>query len=114
MSKIEFITKFTAEDLKMHAYKIQLTQKLKSADHGKSSRFAQWVLARQAKDENFRKRIIFSDEVHFHLSGYVNKQNCRIWGDENPRVTVETRDASRTPMNAFFIVTRVWVEIWPI
>ncbi|CAH2106362.1 unnamed protein product [Euphydryas editha] len=28
-------------------------------------------------------------EVHFHLSGYVNKQNCRIWVSENPRRIVE-------------------------
>lgn len=77
------------KDLKLHAYKIQLTQELKPADHGKRCRFAQWVLARQAENENFTKQIIFSDEAHFHLSGYVNKQNCRIWGDENPRETVQ-------------------------
>ena len=28
------------------------------------------------------KKIIFSDEAHFDLGGYVNKQNCRIWGTE--------------------------------
>ncbi|GFT73403.1 uncharacterized protein TNCV_150081 [Trichonephila clavipes] len=27
----------------------------------------------------FQKRILFSDEAHFWLNGYVNKQNCRIW-----------------------------------
>ncbi|KAI5708051.1 hypothetical protein M8J77_015430 [Diaphorina citri] len=37
-------------------------------------------------NEGFAKRIIFSDEAHFHLNGFVNKQNCRIWGSENPRV----------------------------
>ena len=36
-----------------------------------------------------RKKIIFSEEAHFHLSGFVNKQYCRIWGNENPRVIVE-------------------------
>jgi len=35
------------------------------------------------------KKIIFSDEAHFHLSGYVNKQNCQIWGSENPRASME-------------------------
>ena len=25
------------------------------------------------------------DETHFHLNGFVNKQNCRFWAKENPR-----------------------------
>ena len=29
--------------------------------------------------------LMMSDEVHFHLDGYVNKQNCRFWAAENPR-----------------------------
>ncbi|GFU92169.1 transposase [Trichonephila clavipes] len=39
---------------------------------------------------NFHKRILFSDEAHFCLSGYVKKQNCRIWSEANPQVHVET------------------------
>ncbi|GFU60598.1 DUF4817 domain-containing protein [Trichonephila clavipes] len=34
--------------------------------------------------------ILFSDEAHFWLNGYVNKQNCRIWSEANPQVYVET------------------------
>ena len=40
-------------------------------------------------DGNFSKKIFFSDEAHFTLGGYVNKQNCRIWGSENPHVIKE-------------------------
>ena len=36
-----------------------------------------------------QKKIIFSDEAHFDLGGYVNKQNCRIWGKENPHAYIE-------------------------
>ncbi|GFU68559.1 uncharacterized protein TNCV_3064831 [Trichonephila clavipes] len=39
---------------------------------------------------DFHKRILFSDEAHFWLNGYVNKQNCRIWNEANPQVYVET------------------------
>ncbi|GFY36085.1 transposable element Tcb2 transposase [Trichonephila clavipes] len=35
---------------------------------------------------DFHKRILFSDEAHFCLNGYVNKQNCRIWSEANPQV----------------------------
>ncbi|GFX94684.1 hypothetical protein TNCV_4799611 [Trichonephila clavipes] len=30
-----------------------------------------------------------SDEAHFWLNGYVNKQNCRISSEANPQVYVE-------------------------
>ena len=36
-----------------------------------------------------KKKIIFSDEAHFDLDGYVNKQNCRTWGTENPCAYIE-------------------------
>ncbi|GFX60991.1 DUF4817 domain-containing protein [Trichonephila clavipes] len=39
---------------------------------------------------DFHKRILFSDEAHFWLNGYVNKQNCSIWSEANPQVYVET------------------------
>ncbi|GFX30057.1 uncharacterized protein TNCV_2617681 [Trichonephila clavipes] len=38
---------------------------------------------------DFHKRILFSDEAHFWLNGYVNKQNCRLWSEANPQVYVE-------------------------
>ena len=34
-------------------------------------------------------KIIFSDEAHFDLGGFVNKQNCRIWGTENQHACIE-------------------------
>jgi hypothetical protein len=51
--------------------------------------FVNWVLENQRVNGNFSKKIIFSDEAHFQLDGYVNTQNCRIWGAENPRVIHE-------------------------
>ena len=37
------------------------------------------------------QKIIFSDEAHFDLGGYVSKQNCRIWGTENPHAYIEKK-----------------------
>ena len=31
------------------------------------------------------KKIIFSDQAYFDLGEYANRQNCLIWGIENPR-----------------------------
>ncbi|GFV96265.1 transposable element Tc3 transposase [Trichonephila clavipes] len=53
---------------------------------------------------DFHKRILFRDEAHFWLNGYVNKQNCRIWSEANPQVYVETplHSEKRT----------VWCALW--
>ncbi|GFV94816.1 transposable element Tc3 transposase [Trichonephila clavipes] len=53
---------------------------------------------------DFHKRILFSDEAHFWLNGYVNKQNCRIWSEANPQVYVET------PLHPEKLT--VWCTLW--
>ncbi|GFV83757.1 putative transposase [Trichonephila clavipes] len=54
------------------------------------ARFVEWAQNEIAVVPDFHKRILFSDEAHFWLNGYVNKQNCRIWSEANPQVYVET------------------------
>ncbi|GFV67698.1 uncharacterized protein TNCV_4623781 [Trichonephila clavipes] len=49
-------------------------------------------------------RILFSDEAHFWLNGYVNKQNCCIWSEANPQVYVET------PLHSEKLT--VWCALW--
>ncbi|GFU13782.1 DUF4817 domain-containing protein [Trichonephila clavipes] len=48
-------------------------------DHQARRRFVEWAQNEMAVVPDFHKRILFSDEAHFWLNGYVNKQNCRIW-----------------------------------
>ncbi|GFW17777.1 hypothetical protein TNCV_1133771 [Trichonephila clavipes] len=59
-------------------------------DHQARRRLVEWAQNKIAVVPDFNKRILFSDEVHFWLNGYVNKQNCRIWSEANPQVYVET------------------------
>ncbi|GFX06962.1 uncharacterized protein TNCV_1202771 [Trichonephila clavipes] len=59
-------------------------------DHQARRRFVEWAQNEIAVVSDFHKRILFSDEAHFRLNGYVNKQNCRIWSEANPQVYVET------------------------
>ncbi|GFV31865.1 putative DD41D transposase [Trichonephila clavipes] len=59
-------------------------------DHQARRRFVEWARNEIAVVLDFHKRILFSDEAHFWLNGYVNKQNCRIWSETNPQVYVET------------------------
>ncbi|GFV92717.1 hypothetical protein TNCV_1375671 [Trichonephila clavipes] len=60
-------------------------------DHQARRRFVKWAQNEIAVVPDFHKRILFSDEAHFWLNGYVNKQNCRIWSEVNPQVYVETQ-----------------------
>ena len=73
-------------DLHLCPYKDQLTKHLKPAYHSQRRIYVEWVLEQQAVDGNFSNKIFFSHEAHFTLGAYFKKQNCRIWGSENPQV----------------------------
>ncbi|GFV62749.1 uncharacterized protein TNCV_3101221 [Trichonephila clavipes] len=59
-------------------------------DHQARRRFIEWAQNEIAVIPDFHKRILFSDEEHFWLNGYVNKQICLIWSEANPQMYVET------------------------
>ena len=51
-----------------------------------------WTCDQLTEDADFGIKIIFSDEAHFDLGGYVNKQNCCIeksthWKTDTPRTS---------------------------
>ncbi|KZC08620.1 hypothetical protein WN55_11275 [Dufourea novaeangliae] len=78
------------KDLHLHPYKIKLTQELKPLDHLQRRNFSDFVLQKFEENPEFHKKIIFSDEAHFWLNGFVNKQNMRYWTATNPHVLHET------------------------
>lgn len=101
---VSTVQRILRQDLHLHPYKIQLTQELKPTDHRQRREFVEWLLLRQNADADFHKKIIFSDEAHFHLSGFVNKQNCRIWGLDNPQ---EMQEQQMHPLRV-----TVWCGFW--
>lgn len=82
--------KILRKDLGLRAYKVQLVQQLEWDDHPRRRTFADWALDKLKDDPHFYQKIIFSDEAHFWLNGYVNKQNCRFWSSEQPEEILET------------------------
>lgn len=66
--------------------------------------FSDWALEMLEADPDFHKKIIFSDEAHFWLNGFVNKQNCRYWSETNPQVVHER------PLHPLKIT--VWCGLW--
>ncbi|GFY01030.1 uncharacterized protein TNCV_1364351 [Trichonephila clavipes] len=73
-------------------------------DHQARRRFVEWAQNEIAIVPDFHKHILFSDEAHFSLNGYVNKQNCHIWSEANPQVYVET------PLHPEKLT--VWCALW--
>ncbi|GFY05609.1 putative LOC100569746 [Trichonephila clavipes] len=72
-------------------------------DHQARRRFVECAQNEIAVVPDFHKRILFSDEAHFWLNGYVNKQNYRIWSEANPQVPVNwpPRSYDLTPLDYF-------------
>ena len=78
------------KELKKFAYKIQMKQAQTPKNREQRLEFSNNIADRIEAEPEFLKKIIFSDEAHFHLSGHVNRQNFRFWADENPHATVES------------------------
>jgi hypothetical protein len=74
--------------LRTKGYWLQLLRVLNTQDHNLHFQFC--VDFQQWLEENcFAEKLIFSDEVMFHVCGKVNHHKVRNWGMENPHATVE-------------------------
>jgi hypothetical protein len=60
-------------------------QELKPANHDKWICYCEWFKSFiQTNTVDILDITFFADEAWFHLSGYVNTQNSRLWSSENP------------------------------
>lgn len=73
-------------DLKFHPYKMAFVHTIQNGDYQRRVDASQTLLQNVPKNSI----LLTSDEAHFHLSGYVNKQNYRYWAPENPRELHQT------------------------
>ncbi|GBN63229.1 hypothetical protein AVEN_188110-1, partial [Araneus ventricosus] len=81
--------KILRNSLRMFPYKIQCHQAIPIKTVRQRFDFANEILS-MIDNEGFHVGCIwFIDEAHFHLNGFVNKQNWRFWGSENPHLCEE-------------------------
>lgn len=73
------------KDLHYHPYKDQIVQALNVRDYPTRLGFCEQMLEHITENDNLLHNLWMSDEAHFHLSRYANKQNFRFWSDNNPR-----------------------------
>jgi len=71
------------KDLNFHPYKIAIFQELSDRNMANHRISSEQLLEMLNADRVF-STFLMTDEAHFHLSGYVNKQNYRYWAPENP------------------------------
>ena len=71
------------DELKFHPYKIMVVQQMCEGDFIRRKKFCERMIDILEDDPN--SVIVMSDEAHFHLNGYVNKQNFRYWATANLR-----------------------------
>ena len=71
----------------LYPYKIQLVHPISDAHAEKRFEFANRIINMIEDGSIDIDKIIFTDECHYHMEGFVNKQNWRHWGSEPPNFT---------------------------
>ena len=88
-----------------------MLHKLEAEDYA-ARRAMCYDLCEAAEPEHLMDNILFSDEATFHICGMVNRQNCRIWGNDDtfewqrdtPKVNVWLGITKQTVYGPFMFV----------
>jgi hypothetical protein len=91
-------------DLKLKPYRPKLLQALHEDDPDRRVEFCEQYIIRQEADNNFYKRILWSDEATFKLNGRINRHNCVYWAAKNPHAVISHE------LNVPGVT--VWAGIW--
>ena len=92
----------------MKPYKLQLVQAITADDKRKCKQFC--VDMQEKLEDEFNKRLVFSNEATFQKNGKVNRHNVRIWGEKNPHAIIEhERDSPK--VNVFCAISKNHVHV---
>jgi hypothetical protein len=81
--------KRAAKKAGLHAYWFKVVQEVKQLAYDKRMTYCRWFQTFIDENPGILDYTWFSDEAWFLLSGYVNSQNTRLWGSENPHALFE-------------------------
>jgi hypothetical protein len=85
----------------LHPYHLTKVQALQPEDFPRRRDFCRWVLHKINGDENFIKRILWSDEAGFTREGYFNCRNEHIWAYDNPHAVKVMSHQVRFSLNVW-------------
>ena len=83
------------KDMKLRPYHPRLVNKLNEDDPDRRVEFAETWLGMLEDDPGLERRVMWTDEAKFHISGHVNRHNCVYWRDTNREIVIEDDDKSR-------------------
>jgi hypothetical protein len=76
--------------VKLFPYKIQMQQNRHEADKARRVGFC-YDFKRSLEDSQpVPQNTWFSDEAHFHLNGYMSRQNMYVWASDHQHNILET------------------------
>lgn len=90
--------------LKRHKFKAYVPQKvqaLEENDRARRQNFCQFYLNMIQQDQTVFRKIIWSDECNFSNNGKFNRNNHRLWSQDNPRFIVENNFQRRFSVNVW-------------
>lgn len=73
-------------NIKLFPYKMQAFHELLPLDHNRRVHYCQWFSENLIDNNDLLDVTFFTDEAWFHVSGYINSQNMRMWCAENPHI----------------------------
>lgn len=89
---------------KWHDYKFTKVQHLHPQDGAARVEFCEMFLVKIQEDENFKKKVIWTDEAKFSREGIFNTRANHFWGDENPHLTKEQNFQVKFSFNVFALI----------
>lgn len=85
----ESVRRILKKDLGLKSYKLQTSQQLSAGDRERRLEFCNRMKRMVEQREIDINKIIFSDESHIYLKGFMNKQNFRKWSPTKPEEVYE-------------------------
>ncbi|KAJ8912825.1 hypothetical protein NQ315_014408 [Exocentrus adspersus] len=86
---------------KYRDYKFKPVQNLHPGDTQRRLEFCNWFSERQQEDQNFARKILWTDESQFTNAGIFNRKNRHYYATENPHLVREIRPQVRYSLNVW-------------
>lgn len=99
---------------KFRPYKVNIVHHLHPDDPDRRLVFCNWFLEQVRLNNNFARKVIWSDEAFISSAGIFNRQNTRHWYQENQNIIFEREQQGRFgfSVSCFILDTKIIYRIY--